>query len=314
MRVLVTGADGFVGRRVVAELARRGHDVSATSRNGREGTVAIGDMTCIDDWSSITRPFDAIVHLAALAHRLGSAQPSDAAYMLANATVPERIARSLRGSRSRLVFMSSAGAVCQSSEAIVSDSTAPTPTSRYGRSKLEAEERVKRTLSDGVADYVILRPPLVYGEGNPGNMARLVTAVRRGRWIPHDLARRRRSLIYVGNLASAVATAVESRSLSRGCHLLCDGEHLTVGEIVTRIASALAVPPRLVGVPHRVLSIARGACALAGTIGLGPARNLADAFDRLSTSLVIDDGNFRRITGWIPHVDGSTAFLRSFGP
>ncbi len=303
-----------MGRRVVAELRRHGHDVFAASRRGGDGTTAIGDMTCITDWTPLTHSCDAVVHLAAMAHRLGREQPSEAMYMLANAAVPERIAMSLRRSRARLVFVSSVGAICQSSVSTVSDTMPAAPTTPYGRSKLEAESRVSRVLSEGTADFVILRPPLMYGEGNPGNMARLVNAIRTGRPIPHDSDYSRRSLMYVDNFSSAVATAIVHPAISRCRHLVCDGERLTFREIVNRIAAARGVAPRLLPVPHGLLRLARCVSALTGAAGIGAASRLAEMLDRLTTSLVVDDSPFRRITGWTPPTDGPAAFLRSFRP
>jgi nucleoside-diphosphate-sugar epimerase len=135
---------------------------------------------------------DTVVHLAALAHQSDPRhQPDEAAFMAVNAKGTKRLAEAVVGRMTvhHFVFVSSIGAVAESGDAVVDEHTQPGPDSLYGRSKLAAEQALKVAFDGSSIEWCVLRPVLVYGPGNPGNMARLLRLVTIGMPLPLGVTR-----------------------------------------------------------------------------------------------------------------------------
>ena len=292
MRVLVTGASGFVGAALCPELLARGHEVRAAVRRrsapveGPPGMqqVLVEDIGEEVDWRSLLDGADAVVHLAAIAHR--GASEEEIRRINLDGTV--RLARAARGIVRRFVFMSSVKVHGEDSGVGAYTESDPTrPEDAYGRSKLEAERSLAELAARSGMELTLLRPPLVYGPGVRANFLRLLRWVDSGLPLPFAGVQNRRSLIYVANLVDAVARCVEHpRAL--GPFLLSDQETVSTPELVTRAARALERPARLVHVPPAMLRLA-GAIAGRG-----------DEIRRLTGSLVIDPSRARSLLDWRP--------------
>ena len=141
----------------------------------------------------------------------------------------------------RLVFISSIGAVGVSSEGTVDDASRVAPSSEYGMSKLKAERHIVEILQGGDADWCILRPTLVFGRGNPGNMARLVALVDSGIPLPLASVRNERSFLYVRNLVDLVERCLQSHAASRQTFVVADEPPLSTPALVRAIAKCRGV-------------------------------------------------------------------------
>ncbi len=311
MRVLVTGATGFVGRHLCEYLAARGYQVRAAVRSVQQGEglrsglewTAIGEIGAHTEWASALEGVDYVVHLAGHAHQMGrSAERQADAFFQVNAAGTRRLADAVAASASvrRLVFVSSVGAVRSISDDPVTDSTPPEPENDYGRSKLAAEEAIRELLGDTSPDWCIIRPPLVYGPGNPGNMARLLRLMDAGTPLPLGGIRNRRSFIYVGNLVDVIERCMRHDAASRRAFLVSDMEDLSTPDLVRRLAGFSRRPARLLTVPSWLLR------AL-GRLGDGLAAVTTRSWgidtysvDRLRGSLVVDVSAIHDATGWRP--------------
>lgn len=255
MRVLVTGATGFVARAVMPALLARGHEVRAAARRPVAGvdTVIVPDVGPHTDWAAALDGCDAVVHLAARVHVLRdpSAEPL-ADFRRVNRDGTRRLAEeAVRAGVGRIVHVSTAKVLGESSPPgrPFGDDAAPAPADPYSVSKWEAERALEEACGAAGAAAVSLRPPLVYGPGVGANFLRLLRAVDARRPLPLGAIANRRSLVYVGNLASAVAACIEAASLPCAAWLVADGADLSTPELVRRIGRALGVHPRLVPVP-----------------------------------------------------------------
>ncbi|WP_448189837.1 UDP-glucose 4-epimerase family protein [Azospirillum sp. sgz301742] len=298
MRVLVTGATGFVGRALVPLLLARGHHVRAAVRRadapvpGAELTV-IGDIGPDTDWNAALDGVDAVVHLAARVHvmRDTAADPL-AEFRRTNTEGTRRLAESAaeRGVR-RFVYLSSIKAVVDESRPEpVTDATPAAPHSPYGVSKREAEQILETLSARGVLDPVILRPPLVYGPGVAGNLRTLLTICQKRIPLPLAWVDNRRSLIFVGNLADAVATCLTHPDAAGKTFLVSDGAPLSTADLVRHLSAGLGVRPRLLPAPPGLLALA------ASLLGK------RDAWHRVGGSLVVEDTSIRAALGWSPPV------------
>ncbi len=298
MRVLVTGATGFVGRFLCPMLAARGHQVTAAVRQlpdvpveGADSTCSFGDIGPDTDWSEVVSEIDAIMHLAARTHVLNEkGAESDALYHQVNVGGTTGLARAAaaRGIQ-RFVFLSSIKALGERSGAnALTESTPPVPEDAYGQTKLEAEKALQEIAAGTGMEVAILRPPLVYGPGVKANLLRLIKACNKRTPLPLGLVDNKRSLVYIGNLADALVCLLESKGLTAETFLVCDGEAISTPELVRRISAALDQSPRLIPCPVWLLRLAGVLTAKSETI------------DRLAESLEIDDSKIRRQLGWTP--------------
>ncbi len=239
MRVLVTGAGGFVGRAVVPELRERGFDIRELRRNDH------GEFSASTDWSKVLDGIETVVHLAARAHRKsGSAD----LYRAVNAQLTISLANAAaHAGVKNFVFISTAKVLGESGTFTIRSE--PNPPDPYSRAKWEAEDALGEIRGMRVA---IIRPPLMYGAGVKANFLQLTKLASLGMPLPFATLHNQRSLLYVGNLADAVVRCI-GRS---GTFLIADDELLTVANLVRRLGRALGKRPLLFPFPHFALHLA----------------------------------------------------------
>lgn len=296
----VTGASGFIGRHLVDRLVSAGASVVALSRHGT-GRADVDDRpTDYTDDAALRRSLegiDVVVHLAARAHELGEVDNSPEAegvYRMANVESTIALAKAARLSNvCRFIFMSSIGvngnATCGKPFSV---SDEPHPIEPYAKSKWLAEQAVARTLATGPTDFVILRPPLVYGHDCRGNFARLLHLAARAPVLPLGAVTAPRTLIGIDNLVSAIVTAASSSAVSRRTFLVTDSRDTNLSEIMRALARGCGRPTYLVvAIPSNLLAFT---AKLAGKTA---------TWDKLAASLQVDGSEFCRVTGWRAAID-----------
>jgi nucleoside-diphosphate-sugar epimerase len=292
--VLVTGANGFVGRILCDLLAASGRKVRRAVRTpvpGLPDAVAVGDIGPDTNWHTALEGVSGVVHLAARTHVLHeTAMDPLAEYRRINVSGTERLARSAAacGVR-RFVFLSSVKVNGERTTARpCAEGDTPLPEDAYGISKWEAEQALLRLAAGTGLQVVVLRPPLVYGPGVKGNFLRLMNLVARGVPLPLGAVDNRRSLIFNGNLADAIVNALDAPQAAGRTYLVSDGEDVSTPDLVRGLARALGVKLRLPSFPLAALG-------LAATLA-GKRAELA----RLTGSLQVDSSRIRRELGWRP--------------
>ena len=295
--ILVSGASGFIGRALVRRLLADGRDVVAAVRQpsdalpARVRQVMIVDVDGSTDWSQALDGVDAIVHLAARAHVLrDSAADPLSEFRRVNTAGTLNLARqaAVVGVR-RLVFISSIGV--NGNETLDQPFTAddaPAPVEPYAQSKLEAEQGLREIAAGSELEIVIVRPPLVYGPGAPGNFGRLIDAVARGLPLPLGAVRNQRSLVALDNLVDLIRLCIDDPRAASQTLLVSDGEDLSTTELLQRVGQALGRPARLLPVPQQLLVT---------VLGLLGKQALAQ---RLFGSLQVDIAKTRELLAWSP--------------
>jgi UDP-N-acetyl-alpha-D-quinovosamine dehydrogenase len=294
--VLVTGATGFIGSALVESLLRRGEAVRALGRRAAADgpaalrRVVVPDLRSHSDWRPLLDGVAAVVHLAGAAHLPRGADRS--VFESSNAVATERLAAAAaRAGVRRFVFVSSAKVNGERSGGRPLSEDAPVdPQDGYARSKLDAERRLLAVARSSSLETVILRPPLVYGPGVKANFLALLRLVDKGVPLPIAGIRNRRSLVYVGNLTSAIAACLAHPAAAGETFFVADEESVSTPELALALADALGRPARLFSVPPAVLG------ALASLAGQG------ERFRRVSESLELDTARIRSLLGWrAPH-------------
>lgn len=270
MRVVVTGASGFIGRVLVPVLRARGHEVATP---GREAT---GDLAQAVDWRAPLAGAGAVVHLAALAHARGV---DEARLRRVNLDAALALGEAAAAAGARLLFMSTVKVLGEETPQAPVDEKSPlAPDDAYARAKADAETALRAV--SGLA-LTVLRAPLVYGPGVRANFLALLRAVAQGWPLPFASIANRRSLLYAGNLADAVARCLDSSAAVGKTYGLSDGAPVSTPALCRAIGAALGRPARLFPFPPALLE-------------------LVPAARKLTRSLVLDDGAIRRDLDWNP--------------
>jgi nucleoside-diphosphate-sugar epimerase len=296
-RVLVTGADGFIGKALCARLAAAQVDhVGAVRAPGPGATpsrdlAVLGDFAAAD-WTSVLQGVDAIVHLAGRAHVATARDASDPTpFVVANVHVTRRLLdAALRAGVRRVVLASTikvyGEATIPGKPFRAGDPTAPQDA--YAHSKAGAEHVLWHACRGAAIEGVALRLPLTYGPGVKGNFARLLDAVAAERRLPLGGIDNRRTLLYVGNAVSAIESALTTAALAGETLPVADAESVSTSDLVLSLARELDVTPHLFHVPAFVMH--------AGGMLLGKRASLA----RLLGTLEVDAGRFRDLARWTP--------------
>ena len=250
LRVLVTGASGFIGNALVPALVKTGHQVRAASRQranflpGPVEWVQLPDLREAVDWSSLLANVDVVVHLAGVAHRSdvhgGAIDSVNRAAVAGLAAACQR-----HGGQAADLHVVSRSACRDRLEGCRVRMSPPDPVTAYDRAKFAAECAV----TDSGAPYTILRPVVVYGVGAKANFALAVQLARSSLPLPFGSLKARRSLLAIENLILAVVVCLDSAATLNKTFLVADPEAISVSAMFAQLRRGLGRRPCLVPIP-----------------------------------------------------------------
>lgn len=312
MTVLVTGASGFIGRHVIAELVQRSIKVRVARRQGTEDKFSVdnvevvylsGPGTAATDWSDAVANCRVVIHLAARAHVLRDRhEDSVRAFRLANVDYARACgeAAAIAGVK-RFIFMSSLGVHGGTSSAEPIRAVSPfKPHTPYACSKAEAERVLAEVVHGSNMKLTVIRPPLVYGPGAPGNFGLLVRAVASGLPLPlGSIKNNHRSFVAIDNLVDLIVTCLNHHGAADQTFLVSDGEDISTTDLLRRLASMMGKPARLMPVPVGWLAF--------GAQLLGKC----EIYESLCGSLQVDISKTCSLLDWRPPVSVDEGLRRA---
>jgi nucleoside-diphosphate-sugar epimerase len=307
-RVLVTGANGFVGRCLCDMLLGRGTSVRAAIRGLEHFRTDIDRWT----WDGLTSQtdclpalaeVDTVVHLAARVHVMQETTADPLAeFRRVNVQGTLNLAQqaATAGVR-RFVFVSSVKVNGEStplgSPFKAEDGSAPLDA--YGVSKMEAEHGLREIAADTGMEVVIIRPPLVYGPGVKANFRAMMRWLSWGVPLPLGAINNKRSLVALDNLVDLIVTCISHPAAANQTFLVSDGEDLSTTQLLRRMGQAMGKPARLIPVPPALL---KAGAALVGKPELA---------QRLCGSLQVDISKTRELLGWNPPISVDEGLRRA---
>ncbi len=265
--VLVTGANGFVGKALCLGLLSLGvkvkaivrqPGVAAFSTKGIEETV-VEDYSETGVWDSLLTDVDCIIHCVARTHvTKEKAENPLQAYRHVNVDLTEKLLTSaIQHNVRRFIFLSSIKVNGESTtgRAFV-ETDPPAPLEPYGQSKLEAENLVTKLILPSNTDFVIIRPPLVYGPGVKANFLFLIKLVQKKIPLPFASVKNARSLIAIDNLVNFVLTCVQHPKAANQTFLISDGKDVSTAQLIQSIAQQCQQKPFLLPFPVACIKFA----------------------------------------------------------
>lgn len=297
--VLITGAAGFVGRNLCTRLIQDNYSIRGTILCTEApsklivGTepVPIEPIGLNTDWAQALTGVDTVIHLAARVHVMQeTATDPLLEFRRVNLHGTECLARqAAQAGVKRFVFMSTIGVNgSNSGSKAFTEGDDPRPHNPYSVSKLEAEISLREISAKTGMEVVIVRAPLVYGPGNPGNFLSLLSIIANGIPLPLASVCNLKSFLYVKNLADALAACAIHPSAAGQTYLVSDGEDVSTPELIRRVASALGRPARLFPFPTGLMRFAEKM--------LGNSTSV----EQLVGSLRVDNSKIRRELDWVP--------------
>lgn len=265
MKILVTGATGFVGAPLVRFLSTHGHQVVGAVRSAHvSGDVfpgvalkIVGDIQGSVDWRPCLRGVDVVVHLANRAHVMNESDLNPLAlYRSINTEGTLQLARQAAAEGiKRFIFISSVKVNGESTLLghAFSSVSENIPTDPYALSKYEAEQQLKKLSLEVGMEVVIIRPPLIYGPGVKANFLKMMQWIEKGVPLPLGSITNQRSLLGIDNCLDFIRTCLIHPKASGQTFLISDDYDISTTQLLKDIGSAMNRPSRLLAVPQPVL-------------------------------------------------------------
>lgn len=283
IKILLTGASGFVGTHVVACLQDK-YELHAISHQAKK----INGISTLYTWESIETISDsyfAVIHLAGLAHDTQNKRV-EADYFEVNVGLTKKLLAQLdKWNVTTFIYLSSVKAVTDStSSTLITEETKSTANNVYGRSKLAAEQSIMA--SSASANKIVLRPVLIYGPGQKGNLNALERLIHKGLWFPFKNWNNKRSVLSVHNLTSIIQVLLK-KSIPSGVYFIADDTPVSTVDILNAIGSGSNQNVRFIPIPNGLISF--GLSVL--------PRRLRSFTDKIFGSLEVDNNKLKTALG-----------------
>lgn len=302
-RLLVTGANGFIGSALSRALAARGMNVTALMRRPPSSSFA-GETVVLSSYEALAprhlQGHEAVIHLAGHAHAPGMRAAERERLFTEDVRLARLVAeRAASAGVSRFVFVSTIKVLGEHSGSRPFDHrSAPAPADAYARARLAGEQAVREVAEAAGMAWVVVRPVLVVGEGARGNLDALLRWLSAGRPLPFAGMNNRRSLIGLEDLCELLACCAVHPDAAGRIFIASGDEAVSTTDICVALAEGLGVRPRLFRVPRWLCSMARA---------FPPTRGLEQ---RLAGSLQADNTETRRLLGWQPRMRARDCLFR----
>ena len=288
MKILVTGASGFVGRYLVNDLSKTDEVIACVRKKSNLLPSSVQQTVSSSFFDlAIPKDTDVIVHLAGIAHNKNTSVDE---FKKINVDGTLELARkALEANIKRFIFISSIGVNGNSTHGkAFTEQDTPKPTNDYTKSKYEAEKALAKLFENTNIDLVIIRPPLIYAHDAPGNFSKLLMLIKLGQFLPFGCTHNQRSFIAIENLVSFITACIYHDTKINETFLIADDEVISTKQLIQCLSSGMGKSMILLPVPTKLLSMLADAT---GKVGI---------FEQLYGNLQIDNGKAKKFFNWHP--------------
>ena len=300
MKILVTGASGFIGSVLTQHLEYKHSVIRHSKQDITESTnnSFSVNINSNSNWDQCLEDVNAIVHLAAVAHN-----KSDDPDFINEVNVKGTInlaQQAVKAGVKRFIFISSIGVLGNSTTnaRAYDEHSNVSPHSEYAQSKLDAERALLEIAKETDLEIIIIRPVLVYGKGAPGNFDKLVNLVSKVAMLPFALCDNKRSFISVDNLADFIAVCIEHPNAKNETFCISDGVDVSIKEFTNEIAKGLHTRLLQFPVPNFIFNL------------IGKITGRQEQIDQLIGDLQVNSNKARILLGWNPPYTMADALSR----
>ncbi len=288
MKIVVTGANGFIGSKLSKELEKDGHIVRKVQRKMDKNVFVIKSLSKYTDWREILKNVDIVIHCASLTHERTDSRNQKLFWDVNVNAFQRLIDESVEAKVKKIIYLSSIKSNGNKTfgNKIFDSNSVCKPTDLYGITKLKAENILKKSALENGFDYVIIRPCLVYGPGVKANFLNLIKLIERKIPLPFYSIKNLRSILFLDNLISFILECIKNKNANKKIFLVSDPKPLSTSELVKLIADALKVKVIFFNIPSFIL------------IFLSKLIRKRNQIDKLLSSLVIDSYEGPRLLDW----------------
>lgn len=288
MKILVTGATGFVGRYLINHLSKTDEVIACVRKKSNLLPSSVQQIVGNNFFDiAIPKDTDVIVHLAGIAHNKNNSVDE---FKKINVDGTLELARkALEANIKRFIFISSIGVNGNSTHGkAFTEQDTPNPTNDYTKSKYEAEKALAKLFENTHIDLVIIRPPLIYAHDAPGNFSKLLMLIKLGQFLPFGCTHNQRSFIAIENLVSFITTCIYHDTKINETFLIADDEVISTKQLIQCVSSGMGKSMILLPVPTKLLSTLAD---VTGNVGM---------FEQLYGNLQIDNRKAKKFFNWHP--------------
>jgi UDP-glucose 4-epimerase len=298
---LLTGSSGFIGSKMADALINTGYQVRSLNHRQSDivSTQFAMDLAADECSPDLCKDVEIIVHLAGKAHALAETHQDQAEYFQINTEGTRKLLEAAQQAGvQKFIYFSSVKAVGDSDSQPMDESVQTPADTPYGQSKYAAEQLV---LHGGYVPHpVVIRPSMVYGNTEKGNLPRMIQAIRKGVFPPLPETHNRRSMVHVGDVVQAAILAAEKSEAAGQIYIVTDGQAYSTRQIYDWIRAALGKSPFNASIPMGLLKL----LATSGdAIGRVSGRRFpfdSDALDKLTGSAWYSSAKIQRELGFSP--------------
>ncbi|WP_168382631.1 NAD-dependent epimerase/dehydratase family protein [Acinetobacter indicus] len=303
MKILITGATGFVGS-ALTERINSLYETMALIRAQSSGLpVTVQQLVAANIFAAdLPENIDVIIHLAGRAHILND-QTTDplTEFRKVNVEGTLQLARqALEKKVKRFIFMSSIGVNGSVTlQQPFTEDALPQPHADYAVSKLEAEQELKKLFAGSDTELVIIRPPLVYAAHAPGNFARLLKLVASNLPLPFAGTNNKRSFVALENLVDFIQTCIEHPNAANQTFLVADQTSISTRELVQYLKQGMGKKAHFIYIPQPLMKL--------GAACIGKSK----LYEQLFESLEVDTTKAQKLLGWTAPLSTQQAMLQA---
>ncbi|HHW3725742.1 TPA: NAD-dependent epimerase/dehydratase family protein, partial [Legionella pneumophila] len=269
-KILITGATGFIGRSLVPALLSEGHDVRCAvlqlDSTLQAEQIVINNLEVHTDWTDALRNVEIVIHLAARVHIMKEyATSSLDEYCKINSIATKNfVEQAAQNNVKRFIFLSTIKVHGEFSQNNLpfSEDCRTQPEDPYAKSKLYAEQFIQEICQNARMEFVILRPPLVYGPYVKANFLRILQLVDKKWPLPFGSIYNKRTFIYIDNLVSAISAVVSEPSAANQVYLVADDCSWSLTQLVQTLSRKMNTKLFLIPIPVQILIFLFKLCGL----------------------------------------------------